>query len=130
MFLFIFLCLLLSSIFSQNFHQVEYLYDSSQYILLLKDPILPTKYLPNRKTILRMKTHKNVIVDKTRSSFSKICFIRVTIFSFPKRWTFFDNNYYQPYKLFCKAGKIFLNICWTLTAFDNYILIISTNTAV
>ena len=55
---------------------------------------------------------------------------RVTIFSLPKRRTFFDNNYYQPYKLFCKAGKIFLNICWTLTAFDNYILIISSNTAV
>ena len=55
---------------------------------------------------------------------------RVTIFSLLKRRTFFDNNYYQPYKLFCKAWKIFLNICWTLTAFDNYILIISTNTAV
>ena len=54
---------------------------------------------------------------------------RVTIFSLPKR-TFFDNNYYWPYKLFCKAGKIFLDICGTLTAFDNYILIISTNTAV
>ena len=50
---------------------------------------------------------------------------RVTIFSLPKRKTFFDNNYYQPYKLFCKAGKIFLDICWTLTAFDDYILIIS-----
>ena len=55
---------------------------------------------------------------------------RVTIFSLPKRRTFFDNNYYQPHKLFCKAGKIFLNICWTLTAFNTYILIISTNTAV
>ena len=55
---------------------------------------------------------------------------RVTIFSLPKRRTFFDKNYYQPYKLFCKAGKIFLDICWTQTAFNNYILIISTNTAV
>ena len=59
-------------------------------------------------------------------------FNRVTIFSLPKRRTFFDNDYYQPYKLFCKAGKIFLDICWTLTAFDNYTcsLIISINTAV
>ena len=54
----------------------------------------------------------------------------MTIFSLPKRRTFLDNNYYQPYKLFCKAGKNFLDICWTLTAFDNYTLIISTNTAV
>ena len=44
---------------------------------------------------------------------------RLTIFSLPKRRTFFDNNYYQPYKLFCKAGKIFLDIFWTLTGFDN-----------
>ena len=56
---------------------------------------------------------------------------RVAIFSLPKRKTFFGNNYYQLYKLFCKAGKIFLDICWTLTAFGNYILIIiCTNTAV
>ena len=55
---------------------------------------------------------------------------RVTIFSLPKSRTFFDNNYYQPYNFFCKAGKIFLDICWTLTAFDNYSLIISTNTVV
>ena len=44
---------------------------------------------------------------------------RVTIFSLPKRRTFLDNNYYQPYKLLCKAGKISLDICWTLTTFDN-----------
>ena len=56
--------------------------------------------------------------------------LRVTIFSLPKRRIFFDNNYYQLHKLFCKAGKIFLDICWTLTAFVNYILIISTNTTV
>ena len=41
--------------------------------------------------------------------------VRVTIFSLP----IFPNNYYQLYKLFCKAGKIFLDICYTLTAFDN-----------
>ena len=35
---------------------------------------------------------------------------RVTIFSLPKRRTFLD-NFYHPYKLFYKAGKISLDIC-------------------
>ena len=64
------------------------------------------------------------LVDEIEELFANTCFdfnvvCRVAIFSLPKKRTFFDNDYYQPYKLFCKAGKIFLDICWTLTAFDN-----------
>ena len=75
--------------------------------------------------------NRNKIMADEANRFPKVLSKdRLTIFLLPKKRTFFGNNYYQPYKLFCKAGKIFMDICWTLTAFDNYILIISANTEV
>ena len=87
---------------------------------------------PARHRRLRLILQINLTANqsKTKLIVTSFHYIRVTIFSLPKRRTFFDYNYNQPYKLFCKAGKIVLDICWTLTAFDNYILIISTNTTV
>ena len=73
----------------------------------------------NNKTRARPHIATALILNR------KLPITRVTIFSLRKRRTFFDNNYYQPYKLFCKAEKFF----WTLVG-HSPLLIISTNTAV
>ena len=62
---------------------------------------------PQSSGIIDRKFSRDLIVVVS------LLYLRVTIFSLPKRRTFFDNDYYQPYKLFCKGGKTFLDICWT-----------------
>ena len=68
----------------------------------------------NYNLIVFLKEIKFIEVNEPDAGFclnKKWLLYRVTIFSLPKRRTFFDNNYYQPYKLFSKAGKIFLDVC-------------------
>ena len=89
-----------------------------------------TKFISNSKSFLETIPNENLASNVLNFTNRELPIHKVTIFSLPKRRTFFDNNCYQPYKLFCKTGKIFLDICWTLSALDNYILIISTNTEV